>query len=95
MRLEDVIQRPLVTEKATLAKARGNVFCFAVHPQATKPQIAAALMRLLGVKALAIQTSCCRGKQKRVGRYMGKRPDWKRAYVRLPEKATIELLERK
>ena len=77
----EVIRRPLVTEKATALKEGQGVLCFEVHRDATKPEIKKAVETLFGVKVQDVRIANVHGKVKRQGRYVGRRADWKKAYV--------------
>jgi len=79
--LYEVIRRPLITEKSTLLKETQSSLCFEVHRDATKPEIKKAVEALFSVKVAAVRVANVHGKVKRQGRYSGKRPDWKKAYV--------------
>ena len=81
----EVIRRPLITEKATIIKETQRALCFEVHRDATKPEIKKAVERLFSVKVKNVRVARVHGKVKRQGRYSGKRPDWKKAYVVLKE----------
>jgi large subunit ribosomal protein L23 len=83
MRLTDVIRRPLITEKTTILREDGRTIVFEVAADANKVEIRRAIEQLLGSKVASIRTSIAHGKVKRQGRYSGRRPDWKKAYVRL------------
>jgi large subunit ribosomal protein L23 len=84
MKLTDVIRRPLVSEKTSLLKEQDEQsLVFRVHIDATKVEIKQAIERLLGAKVASVRTAMTHGKVKRQGRFSGKRPDWKKAYVRL------------
>jgi large subunit ribosomal protein L23 len=83
MRLTDVIRRPLITEKTTILREDGRTIVFEVASDANKVEIRRAIEQLLGSKVASIRTSVAHGKVKRQGRYSGRRPDWKKAYVRL------------
>ena len=83
MRLTEVIRRPLVTEKTTVQREDGRTIVFEVAANANKVEIRRAIESLLGSKVASIRTSIAHGKVKRQGRYSGRRPDWKKAYVRL------------
>jgi large subunit ribosomal protein L23 len=85
MKLTDVIRRPLITEKTSLLREDGRTLVFHVATGANKIEIKRAVEKLLGSKVASIRTSLVHGKMKRQGRYMGQRPDWKKAYVRLRE----------
>ena len=83
MKLSDVIRRPLVTEKTTVAREAGPVIVFEVHVGATKVDIRRAVEKLFGPKVVSVRTQISHGKFKRQGRFEGQRPDWKKAWVRL------------
>jgi large subunit ribosomal protein L23 len=85
MKLTDVIRRPLVTEKTTIAREAGPVVVFEVARDATKIDIKRAVEKLLGSKVATVRTQIQHGKVKRQGRFEGQRPDWKKAWVRLRE----------
>ena len=79
--LYDVIRRPLITEKSTTLKETQHSLCFEVHRDATKPEIKKAVESLFGVKVADVRVARVHGKVKRQGRHVGRRPDWKKAYV--------------
>jgi large subunit ribosomal protein L23 len=83
MKLTDVIRRPLITEKTTVLREDGRTIVFEVAAGATKVDIKRAVEQLLGAKVAAVRTALVHGKVKRQGRFAGRRPDWKKAYVRL------------
>jgi large subunit ribosomal protein L23 len=85
MKPTDVIRRPLVTEKTTIAREAGPVIVFEVARGATKVDIKRAVQRLFGAKVASVRTQIAHGKFKRQGRFAGQRPDWKKAWVRLKE----------
>lgn len=92
--VQDIIRQPLVTEKSTRARESRDVYCFKADARANKVQIAAAVAELFGVKVAEVRTSVVMGKTKRAGRYLGKKPDWKKAWVRLaPGEKEIEFFE--
>ena len=77
---EDIIVKPIITEKSSTAVAEGK-YTFKVAKKATKVQIANAVETLFNVKVLNVNTMTVKGKEKRVGANSGKRPDWKKAIV--------------
>jgi large subunit ribosomal protein L23 len=83
MKPTDVIRRPLVTEKTTIARESGSVVVFEVARAATKVDVKRAVEKLFGSKVAAVRTQIAHGKVKRQGRFEGQRPDWKKAWVRL------------
>lgn len=86
----DVIRRPVITEKATMASEAGAVV-FEVAPDATKPQIKAAVEAIFGVKVKAVNTVNTRGKVKRFRGRLGQRSDVRKAYVTLEPGNTIDV----
>ena len=94
MKQTDVILRALVTEKSTVLREDSQVLVFHVAKTATKIDIKRAVEKLMGTKVLAVRTAIVHGKFKRQGRFLGQRPDWKKAYVRLrPGENIPEFLE--
>jgi large subunit ribosomal protein L23 len=92
--LYEVIRRPLITEKTTLLKEQTGVVCFEVHRDSTKPEIKKAVEALFGVKVDDVRVAVMHGKVKRQGRWFGRRPDWKKAYVTLKKgEKPIEFFE--
>ena len=88
----DVLVGPLLTEKGTLIKETENKVLFRVALDANKIEIKKAVEEVFKVKVANVRTSTVRGKQKRVGRHMGRTPDWKKAYITLKE-GKINFLE--
>lgn len=93
MNLHDVIQRPIVTEKSSIAREEGNIATFRVDPAATKHEIQRAVEQLFEVKVSAVRTMQQPGKKKRVGKKVGRKPAWKKAIVELAEGHKIEYFE--
>jgi large subunit ribosomal protein L23 len=83
MNANQIIRRPLVTEKSTILREVGNVLAFEVDPNANKIEVKKAVEELFKVKVEDVRLFNVRGKIKRMGRYAGKRRDWRKAYVRL------------
>ena len=83
MNANQIIRRPLVTEKSTILREDDNVIAFEVAPGANKIQVKSAVEELFKVKVEEVRLFNVRGKMKRMGRYVGKRRDWRKAYVRL------------
>jgi large subunit ribosomal protein L23 len=84
MNANQIIRRPLVTEKSTMMRDAGtNVIAFEVDVKANKIQVKDAVEQLFKVKVADVRLFNVRGKIKRMGRYQGKRRDWRKAYVRL------------
>jgi large subunit ribosomal protein L23 len=90
---QKIIRRPLITEKSTRQKEENHQYVFEVHRDANKIEIQFAVERLFKVKVLQVRTSNLLGKEKRLGRRFGKRPDWKKAIVTLKEGDRIEFFE--
>ena len=88
--LADLVRRPLITEKATLL-LENNQYTFEVVPQATKPEIKAAIEELFDVTVIGVNTINPPRKKRRVGRFAGHRPHYKRAIVTLAPENTIVL----
>ena len=93
MNAHQIILRPLVTEKSTLQKEDSNQLSFEVAKTANKVEIARAVESLFKVKVDDVRTMRVSGKNKRRGRVLGKRRDWKKAIVRLAPGARIEFFE--
>ena len=93
MRLEDVIIKPLITEKGSRQKEKMNEYLFAVDPRANKYLIREAVETIFKVKVVGVWTINQEGKRKRVGRYIGKSNPWKKAIVRLKDKDTIKIFD--
>jgi large subunit ribosomal protein L23 len=88
-----LIKSPLITEKGTVVSEKSNQVIFKVRPDATMGAIRDAVVVLFTVTVLKVRTINLMGKTRRVGRTMGKRPDWKKAYVTLKEGDRIEFFE--
>jgi large subunit ribosomal protein L23 len=91
--LHHILIQPLLTEKITTLREQGNTVGFLVHPHANKIQIKQAVESLLKVKVARVNLMNVRGKIKRLGRFSGKRADWKKAFVTLREGEKLELYE--
>ena len=88
--LADLVRRPIVTEKATLLLEQ-NKYVFEVVPKATKPEIKAAIESLFNVKVVGVNTLRPPRKKRRVGRFVGYKPQYKRAIVTLADGDSITL----
>lgn len=89
----DVIRKPFLTEKAMMMQEKGlNTVVFQVHKDANKVQIKEAVEELLKVKVEHVRTMNFKGKEKRFGRILGKRNDWKKAIVTLKEGEKLDLV---
>jgi len=93
MNAHDVIRKPLVTEKSNIGREESNVAAFAVDPRANKHDIRRAVEELFNVRVLAVRTMRQPRKNRRIGRFMGRRPEWKKAIVQLAEGQSIEFFE--
>jgi large subunit ribosomal protein L23 len=91
-RLMKVLMAPHISEKSTLAAEQSNQIVFKVATDATKPEIKKAVELLFDVKVDRVQVSNVKGKVKRFGAKMGRRNDWKKAYVTLQEGQEIDFL---
>ena len=88
----DVLLRPLVTEK-TSALMQENKYAFVVALESSKIEIKQAVEEIFKVKVLSVNTVRVLGKKKRMGKYEGKRSDYKKAIVKLAEGNTIPVFE--
>ncbi len=93
MNIYDVIKKPLITEKTTLEKDARNVVAFEVNRDANKIEIKDAVEKLFKVEVAAVKTVTVAGKVKRFGRNIGKRSNWKKAYVTLKEGSSVDFFE--
>lgn len=82
-RLMNVVLAPVVSEKSTLVADKNRQYVFRVADSATKPEVKAAIELLFKTKVQSVTVSNVKGKAKRFGRFMGRRRNWKKAYVRL------------
>lgn len=93
MSSEGLIVAPLVTEKGTIVNEKANQVVFRVRPGASKDQIRTTVEEMFKVTVLKVRTSNFLGKERRRGRQVGRRPDWKKAYVTLKRGDRIEFFE--
>jgi large subunit ribosomal protein L23 len=93
MELYQVVREPHITEKGTLQKEMSNQITFKVHKKANKVEIRRAVETLFKTKVLDVRTMNMKGKKRRLGRHSGKRPDWKKAIVKLAPGQNIEFFE--
>jgi large subunit ribosomal protein L23 len=91
--LHRTVVRPVITEKTSAAYQSRGEYVFQVHPDATKTQIRLAIEQLFGVKVTGVWTLNVRGKEKRMGKTVGRRPNWKKAIVKLRDGDSIEIFE--
>ena len=92
-RLMQVLLAPVVSEKSTFIGEKRNQYVFHVVPNATKPEIKAAVELMFNTQVKSVSIMNVRGKQKRFGRFMGKRASWKKAYVALKPGQEINFAE--
>ena len=92
MEARDILVRPLITERTTQLMAEGK-YVFVVAKAANKIEIAKAVSEIFKVKVAKVNTVNVLGKKKRTGRTQGKRPDYKKAIVKLAPGETIEFFE--
>ena len=88
-----VLIRPLMTEKSMQQKEALNTVAFRVRPDANKVEIRNAVEAVFSVKVTGVRTASYEGKLKRMGRFAGRRPDWKKAVVTLAPGHKIDLVE--
>ena len=93
MNIYDVIKKPLITEKTSIEKDAKNVVAFVVHRDANKIEIKESVEKLFKVEVTAVKTATVAGKMKRVGKQIGKRSNWKKAYVTLKEGSSVDFFE--
>ncbi|QQR73583.1 MAG: 50S ribosomal protein L23 [Holophagales bacterium] len=94
MRIQEVIRRPLLTEKSEQQREGAGTVTLEVDARASKIEIARAVQAQFKVKVAEVRVARVHGKLRRQGRFFGHRPDWKKAYVRLaPGEKTIDFLE--
>jgi large subunit ribosomal protein L23 len=91
IKLAGIIQAPVISEKSTNAADQNNQFVFKVQKSATKLQIKNAVELMFNVEVDSVRVLNVKGKIKRFGRSLGKRSDWKKAYVKLQSGHNIEL----
>ncbi|HET8579561.1 MAG TPA: 50S ribosomal protein L23 [Nitrospiraceae bacterium] len=91
--LHDVLLRPLLTEKITAMRESGNKVGFVVRSEANRIQIKRAVESVLKVRVERVNVLKVMGKTKRLGRFSGKKPDWKKAIVTLKEGEKLEMYE--
>ena len=88
-----VLIRPLMTEKSMRQKEELNTVAFKVRPDANKVEIRTAVESVFNVKVTAVRTASYEGKLKRMGRFQGRRSDWKKAIVTLAAGQSIDFFE--
>ncbi len=93
MKVQDIVLRPVVTEKSTISRELANVVTLAVNPHANKAQIKQAVEAIWQVDVLDVRTIRMPRKSRRVGKFTGRKSEWKKAMVTLAEGQTIEFYE--
>lgn len=93
MNAGQVLVRPLITERSMTLRDDQNKYAFQVHVQATKPQIRQAVEELFEVKVVSVSTMNMMGKNKRLGRFFGRRSSWKKAIVTVAPGQSIDIYE--
>lgn len=88
-----IVKRPLLTEKSDVLRERASQYCFEVALEANKKDVKRAVESLFKVKVTGVRLQNRLGKSKRMGRFIGRRTNWKKAYVSLAEGNIIELYE--
>jgi len=89
----EIILRPLITEKSSHLKDTGNQYVFEVQRNANKIEIKKAIEKLFKVKVASVRIVLMEGKKRRLGKFSGKRPDWKKAVIKLNPKDKITIFE--
>jgi large subunit ribosomal protein L23 len=87
------VVQPLITEKSSTAHAERKEYTFRADPKASKTDIRRAIESLFGVTVIQVRTAQQRARRKTMGRTVGRRPRWKKAYVRLKEGDAIPVFE--
>ncbi|MGI9037589.1 MAG: 50S ribosomal protein L23 [Gemmatimonadota bacterium] len=90
---EEILIRPLITEESSILQAEQNKYTFEVTRASTKIDIRRAVEEMFDVAVKSVRTMNCAGKNKRVGRRLGRKPDWKKAIVTLREGEVIDMYE--
>lgn len=89
LKYTDIIIAPMVTEKSTDLKEQQRLLCFKVHRDANKISVKRAVEKLFNTEVDSVRVMNFKGKLKRYGRYTGRRPSWKKAYVKLKKDAKM------
>jgi len=93
MDIHQVLKRPLITEKGTRQKEQANQIIFEVDRSANKVMVRNAVESIFKVNVVSVRVMNVKGKERRIGRNVGRRPDWKKAIVRLGPGENIEFFE--
>ena len=93
MNRHDIIVSPLVTEKSTLLRETLNQCCFVVRSNVNRSEVKKALEETLSIKVTKVRIMNVVGKEKRLNRFIGRRPDWKKAVVTLKEGEKLTIFD--
>ena len=93
MNVHEIIRRPLVTEKSNIGREENNLVTLAVDPRANKHEIRRAVEQLFDVQVVEVRTMRMPRKSRRVGKFVGRKPEWKKAVVELAQGQSIEFYE--
>ena len=89
-----VLIEPVITEKVTTIKDSDRIICFKVDKRSNKKDIKESVEKVFKVKVESVRTINYRGKPKRMGRWFGRKPSWKKAYIKLtPDSKMIDFYE--
>jgi large subunit ribosomal protein L23 len=91
--VHEIIRRPLVTEKSNIGREENNLVTLAVDPRANKHEIRRAVEQLFDVQVVEVRTMRMPRKSRRVGKFVGRKPEWKKAVVELAQGQSIEFYE--
>ena len=89
----DIVKKPLVSEKSQALKEKANQVTFEVAHDANKIEIRAAIQKIFNVRVVSVNTLITRGKERRVGKRVGRQSNWKKAIVTLKPDQKIDLFE--
>lgn len=93
MHVYNVLKRPVLTEKGNYQADSLHRYTFEVHPRANKHQVREAVEQIFSVTVVGVNIMRVRGKQRRLGRYLGRTPDWKKAIVTVAPGQSIRFFE--
>ena len=91
MDIRNIVKKPIVTEKASVAKEKENKYTFVVDKDANKYQIKQAIEEMFNVKVVSVHTANYGGKTKRMGMHEGRKSDWKKAIIKLKDGQEISI----
>jgi large subunit ribosomal protein L23 len=93
MHVYEILKRPVLTEKSNYQADALHRYTFEVHPRANKHQVREAVEQIFNVTVVSVNIMGVRGKQRRLGRYLGRTPDWKKAVVTVAPGQSISFFE--